>query len=514
MELQQNFEEAQPEKNQDLSGEVSVFKNAFDANPVKQVPLHQILNDIKNGKHKSRIEQLRELRKSDRDRYDRKKPKLPGVIFAGAFHYRDSKPENLKSATGIIVADIDNINNVDEVFDSLSRDENVWFAFRSPSGEGIKAGLKAEGIGSYEDNRRFYSSIERYFKETYQIELDQKCKDISRLTFVSYDPDTYVNPEPCYFDIDSWSESSEQTAEYSPPPASGSGKEKYARKVLQSCCDAIRDSKPGNMHSTRLRMSRLAAGFINYLDESEIYTELEAAVRNSSTKNPTNSLKTIRDGMEYGKKAPIEIPDIGPRNQSSDRTDEFKSSKSRQEFEELIDATDDFDKLTEEIVAEIHQSDLSEAWKHRLLKKIAQKAGVPIDTIRNQQAGGAGNNDFSHNEIANRVLAAIGVENCISVQGDLVYIYNGKGVWEIAQDRELKLRIQEELEKAGFPNKITKNTVNSILEVFRNKTFKADHQFNVAEKSINCINGELHWSKDGWILKEHCRENYRTPDIV
>jgi DNA uptake protein ComE-like DNA-binding protein len=60
-------------------------------------------------------------------------------------------------------------DNTENVFLWLTQDENIWFAFRSPSGDGIKCGIRAEGIQSDDDIKRLYSACERYFKETYGL---------------------------------------------------------------------------------------------------------------------------------------------------------------------------------------------------------------------------------------------------------------------------------------------------------------------------------------------------------
>lgn len=296
---------------------VSVFSGAFDPIPKGQVSIASVLNDIQSGLYRKQIEELRHILSENENRYKKAKNQLSAVTFSGTFRHRNIQPENLQSATGFIIADIDRLEDVEETFDLLIRDENIWFAFRSPSGKGIKAGLRADGIKSDADHKRLYSAVERYFIEVYQIEIDSACKDISRLTYVSYDPLLYINPEPCLFDIKAWWRSgTEQEQHIKLPPVTGTGKEKYARKVLESCCKAIRESRPEDkqMHATRYTRARLAGGYIQYLDESEIYGALEAAVMESATSNRAAALRTIKDGIERGKKSPITIPDIAPEH--------------------------------------------------------------------------------------------------------------------------------------------------------------------------------------------------------
>ena len=97
---------------------------------------------------------------------------------------------------------------------------------------------------------------------------------------------------------------------------SSSGMEKYARKVLKSCCDKIRQSQLGSMHKTRLRMSRLIGGYLQFIPEDEVYWALEQAVKDSGTKDLSASMRTIKDGLEHGKLNPLHPGDpISPTSQ-------------------------------------------------------------------------------------------------------------------------------------------------------------------------------------------------------
>ncbi len=296
-----------------LSDKISSFKGINPVPITVENTWKNALEEIRAGKHKGRIERGRKILATEgKEKYTEFKKFLPGVTFGGVFKHREKN--GIIVPTGFIVPDIDHVD-VGQVKEVLSGDENIWFCFVSPGGDGIKCGLRAENISTDGDHKKLYLAVERYFKENYDIEIDPACKDISRLTFLSHDPDAYINNDPSYFNIAAW--------EKEPPKIevpeivhteNGTGKKTYAYKVLESACLKIRESTPGKMHRTRLTMSRLVGGYLHYIDEAEALRALELAVEESRTVNFENAMKTVRAGIEHGKRSPIEIPDVIPQN--------------------------------------------------------------------------------------------------------------------------------------------------------------------------------------------------------
>jgi hypothetical protein len=142
----------------------------------------------------------------------------------------------------------------------------------------------------------------------YGITIDPSCKDIARPTFVSWDPDLFVNSHPQYFNSKKWIRPLEDSIYYEPPVDLNNGwKEKYGSKVIESCCDEIRRSQPGEQHHIRLKKARLIGGYIagGYINEDVALSEFEKASRDSGATNIRAAMKTITDGIQYGKGAPI-----------------------------------------------------------------------------------------------------------------------------------------------------------------------------------------------------------------
>jgi P4 family phage/plasmid primase-like protien len=61
--------------------------------------------------------------------------------------------------------------------------------------------------------------------------------------------------------------------------------------------------------------------------------------------------------------------------------------------------------------------------------------------------------------------------------------------------------------------KMTKFSVESVLDITKTEIFMANHQFDVDTHAINCLNGELHFRKGAWHLEPHDKQNYRTTQI-
>ncbi len=325
-----------------LERHVSTY-NGVSPIPTGQKTVNEILDEIKNEVHKKKVEWARSV-KGDKKEYTDRKKQLPSVTFGGIFS-PSRKNDNIHEPSEIIAKDIDHIPNVDEVFTSLTQDEHVLFAFISPGGDGIKVGFIAEGIVNDSDHKQLYAALERYFLEKYKIQIDKSCKDISRLTYLSSDPHLYRNSEACPFPVDEWAPSS--PSEKSPPPQSqvpalnqnaqsidaGPETRAYALKILDGSCKRIRESQPGQQHETRLREARLVGGYMHHgLARLPVLMAYREAVQASGAEDIDAAMKTIRDGLEYGMQAPIEIPGAGNiPNPASGITHNDKGNAGRQD---------------------------------------------------------------------------------------------------------------------------------------------------------------------------------------
>jgi len=127
---------------------------------------------------------------SAKDR-DAIKRDLPAVTWSG--HFSKRKASALTDYSDLICLDIDKLkpDQLKVARDLLVQDPFVYFLFTSPSGNGLKIIFKVQG--GPECHLRNFLNIEAYFSDRYSLTVDPSGKDVSRLCFLSYDQDAYLN---------------------------------------------------------------------------------------------------------------------------------------------------------------------------------------------------------------------------------------------------------------------------------------------------------------------------------
>jgi len=172
---------------------VSRFQNIIYTKNIVQSNLLDELKDIKEGTYKTIIEKCRYFTgKKDYDSYKSLKIKLPIVTFCGTFK-NGRKLENLDVYNSIMILDIDHIDlsGINEIKDKLINDKYIYSVWLSPSNEGLKALVKINS--NPKEHKLSFNSLKVYFKTEYDIELDNSGSDVTRLCFVSWDKDLYLN---------------------------------------------------------------------------------------------------------------------------------------------------------------------------------------------------------------------------------------------------------------------------------------------------------------------------------
>ena len=111
-------------------------------------------------------------------------------------------------------------------------------------------------------------------------------------------------------------------------------------------------------------------------------------------------------------------------------------------------------------------------------------------------------------DVSRKVIDSFGKENLIHVDS-FTWKWSGKGLWQKIDDLEIKQAIHKVMGR----KKITKNNVNSVLDLITTEIYRPDHRFNVNQESLNCLNGELSLNGKVWELEPHCREHFKTSQI-
>jgi hypothetical protein len=174
-----------------------MFKDAYAKAP-EDVSLGAILEDIRTGRWRARVEAIRSTyaatlaetgdRKKAKAAVDAAKRKLPAFCVSGTAKTRKDPGQH----SGVLQIDIDGLgDSLPAVREKLKADAYIAFGFVSPSGDGLKCGLRIDG------NRHgdAFIAAQSYFRQRCGLEIDDKVKDRLRLCYVSYDPEAWTNPE-------------------------------------------------------------------------------------------------------------------------------------------------------------------------------------------------------------------------------------------------------------------------------------------------------------------------------
>ena len=309
--------------------QISLFQNATNPVPIGEMPIKQALAAIKSGQWRREIELVRKIKaEKGEEEYREKKKKLPALTFSGRFDRRRiDDPGFIHSK--IILCDIDKLNgNLPEIRKRIETDPHVAFNFISPSNNGLKPGVFFKGrLENDEDHKRCFDFVASYFRENYEVDLDPSCKDVSRLCFVSYDPELYMNQKATPFKVPMKSPKKE-----APAPAIRSD---YGQRALETACSKIMMSAPGEQHHIRLKMARLVGGYIagGMTSENDALDKLERAVAASGAKDVKAAMKTVRDGLQYGMANPISLEELEKKRKH------YIRSKSVTEFTTVTDVS-------------------------------------------------------------------------------------------------------------------------------------------------------------------------------
>jgi len=180
---------------------ISMVSSAIDTK-TRDVGIQEILNAIRSGgkRVKAQITQIRnrfeaELavtgdRKKAKLAVDPLKKQLPGVTPSGRF--KERKAEALIEYSRVVQADLDSLGEqLVEVRENLKQSPHLFVLFLSPTGDGLKAWFRVPADSA--KHSASFRAVEKHVKELTGVQIDQACKDVARLCFMSYDPNLYVN---------------------------------------------------------------------------------------------------------------------------------------------------------------------------------------------------------------------------------------------------------------------------------------------------------------------------------
>lgn len=187
------------EQHSPLSAEISTFASCHEISPNGSITVLQFIQDVRSGKYREPIEEIREcLTRGDDDRADSIKKTLPAVSLSGLVTegqrgkaFADGRFRHI----GYLQGDFDlkdfRPRSADEIKAVLADDEHVAAVFLSAGG-GVKTIIRIPVCESPAEHKSAFSAAESYFLKKYELKLDASTKDPVRLCYVSYDPDAFV----------------------------------------------------------------------------------------------------------------------------------------------------------------------------------------------------------------------------------------------------------------------------------------------------------------------------------
>lgn len=162
---------------------VSIYKHSKDVKTQNNLSISEFLQGIKTGKWQDEILEYRTGK--------REKNTLPCVTASGVFKERNDK--GLVQHSGFICIDIDEKGQIATVdIEQIKSDVYTYSCHVSASGgSGYAVYVKIDP----DKHLEAFLGLEQYYFVNYSIVIDKSCKNISRLRYVSYDPELYVNEQ-------------------------------------------------------------------------------------------------------------------------------------------------------------------------------------------------------------------------------------------------------------------------------------------------------------------------------
>jgi hypothetical protein len=266
---------------------VTIFNSLFEKEPIYKDASVVVKAFAGKGKHQETIEKIRSS--EDKEEIQELKKTLPVVLFGGKF--KERKKSGLEQSSGILILDFDD-GDLSGVRERMEKWESTYACFSSPSGgDRFKALVRIEEVGSDEEYKDFFA----FFEEKYPV-IDKSGKDISRSSFISYDPNVYINENAKPF-------TKETMRKYVRP----SHQFNNSAKLIDKVYSMITHAPKGEGHQTVLRASYLAGGYIasGQVEEHLIVESLKNAATIRRPKEIQDSFKAIEDTVPIGKQRPL-----------------------------------------------------------------------------------------------------------------------------------------------------------------------------------------------------------------
>jgi len=167
----------------------TIFKN-FTV-PVEKKSLLLIGKDIISDKYKTEIEEIRNLiAQGNKAEADNKKKQLLAFTPSAVFTEKRQMPF-LEMYSGFLHLDFDKLTpeQLQTAFAIISKISYTSLCFISPSGNGLKVFVEVSTELEHHDIA--YLQVQKHYEDATGLKADPSCKDVTRLCFMSHDPNAY-----------------------------------------------------------------------------------------------------------------------------------------------------------------------------------------------------------------------------------------------------------------------------------------------------------------------------------
>lgn len=170
----------------------SFYQNIKDTNKT-DIDISDYIEIIKNGKYQDLVLNARAVKK-DLPKYKELKNLMPCITGSAIMNQGSKTASNILELNGLIVIDIDDDVNL-QLLNKINEDKYTFISHRSFGGDGLCVFIKINPNKFLES----FNEIGQYYWDTFNIMIDQSCKNKNRLRFLSYDPYLFQNDKAVKF---------------------------------------------------------------------------------------------------------------------------------------------------------------------------------------------------------------------------------------------------------------------------------------------------------------------------
>lgn len=170
--------------------------------PIESKSLIIISKDIASDKYKADVEGIRQLiHLGKTEEAQTRKQQL--LAFTPSATFTDKRLlTHMSQYSGFVHLDFDKLTpeQLGKAFQVIAQIPYTFLCFRSPSGNGLKVFVEVTTTQEHHDLA--YLQVMKYYEAATALKADEKCKDITRLCFMSHDPALYKNISNVKFPVD------------------------------------------------------------------------------------------------------------------------------------------------------------------------------------------------------------------------------------------------------------------------------------------------------------------------